>query len=361
MAMTAYGHGTEAVWGFKTHTGNWNTVDTGTALSTGDGFPVLLAGVPKTTTEIAANNSAPGTLAIQKPGVKTREGVAGSFKSLAQFNCDALLRMFACHYGAEATAQQGGTTAYNHAFTYATNTALVGNLAGTDNIRLRDFPMTKIMAFEIEIMEGEIGVVTFEPALKKELNDDSGSNTLANVNTNCTIPSVISTPYLTLADTTVRVNAQSGGALGGGDVVGVTGVRMRFARAWNVGRRNSVSGLFIREPVGGAWGLVGLELTFDADEDTGYTWMKGATALKADVTIDSGVEAGTAYNYQWLAEYPYLEPSTDGLPDLSTEDITTEALNMVGKKALTNPTGMAFQQAQLTVTDQVTGDHSTSS
>ena len=65
----ANSHGALALAGAKTHTNPWNSSDTGTALSTGDGFEYYLQGAPKTSVGMAPNESATGTIPLQKQGL----------------------------------------------------------------------------------------------------------------------------------------------------------------------------------------------------------------------------------------------------------------------------------------------------
>ena len=162
MAITPGPVGATTIAGFRTHTNDWNSSNTGAALTTGDAFEMRLEGVPKPKPIYSENVGVVGGVGLQRMGLTlSKYELSGDIKVNGLFACNALSRMIACWFGAETTTSLGGSpTAYSHLFTIATNSAFVGNWAYVENLLAHDSPMTKAQSLGFDWEPGMQPVIT---------------------------------------------------------------------------------------------------------------------------------------------------------------------------------------------------------
>jgi hypothetical protein len=347
MSLTSYALGASAVAGFKTHTNDWNTTNTGVDLGANDALEILMQGAPRSAVGMSENLSATGGVGIRKYPVKATENSGPQ-------------RLWALLYGTEAVAANG--SGYDHTMTWATNSTGTGNLAWTDNLVCHDIPMLKVNGLTFESAEGQIATLTANVVGKQELIDGSGLNTLANMTDGTvTLPTQAAIRYLQTNDAqcVVRIADASAAALGAGNVVNPSLVRIAMNRQMQ-NRFTTLNTPYIDEPLAGNWLEPAITLEFPLwDTTQDWTDIVAATEKKMDI-IYTGTTIGGGANWEYKWEFPSVFISSDGLPELSNEDLLTLTMNCMAHTAATAPTGMAFTLPRLTITDTTSATHFTS-
>jgi len=358
MSLTSYAAGATCYAGFKTHTNDWNTTNTGVQLGAGDGLELLPNGVPRTATVMAENTALiGGGPGVQRYPTKATESIEGA--ATFNWNYSGPQRLIASLFGVEV-ASSLGSGGYSHLFTLGNNSSIVGNFAWTDNLRCHDLNMAKVEAITFALpADGQRGTITPTFLAKRELVDGSGANTTSTM-ASVTLPTQASTRYavLTSSQLIVRYNAASGDALAAGDKIYPSGMTLTFARAYKR-RRTARNAPYVDEPVVGAWLPVSGSLTFPIDEVSGW-WsdMVDGTEKKMDIALTGSLIGGSVY-WKYLFELPSVNVSTEGLPDLNTPDLLETTINFTAHYAASQPTGMAFNFPRLTVTDTTATTHAT--
>lgn len=237
---------------------------------------------------------------------------------------------------AGAPTQQGATTAYKHTWKLADTLAgLFGTLAIDKSVSIWEYPSVKVHGFTISAEAGQPAQITFNMIADDLIRSGDGSPT----NTTLSSVTYASTALRLLFDKlTFRINAQGGAALAGGDAVSISRFTLTFIRP--------VSGLHvsaqdtISEPTAEGIPEVTLKLGFDEyTSDARLTDLRQATEKKADLVFDSGIEAGTGYNYSLSLFLPRLVPR-DGGAEVSGPGKIAETAIFEVIKAASNPTGM---------------------
>jgi len=232
--------------------------------------------------------------------------------------------------------QQGGTLAWKHIWKLSnTLTGLFGTLAIDKGVSIWEYPSVKTHGFVITCEAGQPAQITFNMIADDLVRSNDGSP----VNTSLASVTYATNALRLLFDkATFRINAQSGGALGVGDVVNIS----RFTLTYN----RPKSGLHVLgqttvlEPTGDAVPDVRLEVGVDEyTTDAFLNDLRLGTAKKADIYFDSGIEAGTAYDYDFRISLPHLIP-VEGSAPLSSAGKIVESVTFEAIKAASNPTGM---------------------
>lgn len=357
MGLATYAIGAPAVAGFRFHTNDWNSTNTGAALTTGDGFELLPSGVPRTTVMMSEVDSVTGGVGIKRYPVKGSEEFKGSLKMPASYSGPQ--RMIAGFYGADTTSSLG-SGAYSHLLTFTNNSTYSGTLAWTDNLVCHDCSMTKIESYGVDWKEGALGVFEFGVVGKRELIDGSGANTLSSVNSNCTLPSQPAIRYMIIssAQCTVRIRNAADGALAAGHVYYPNAISLKFAR--ELKRRKTSHNLpYIDEPLVGNWIPVTGTISFpiwDLIQD--WTDIVAGTEKKMDIAF-VGTTIGGGFTWKYLWEFPSVYIKSDGLPDLNNPDLLELSFPFTAHTANSAPTGMAFTTPRLTITDTTAASHLT--
>ena len=238
---------------------------------------------------------------------------------------------------AGAPVQQGATTAYKHTWKLINSLAgLFGTLAIDKSVSVWEYPSVKVHGFSISCEAGQPAQITFNMIADDLLRSGDESPT----NSSLSSVTYASTALRLLFDKlTFRINAQGGAGLASPtDDVSIS----RFTLTYN----RPLSGLHvlgqntITEPT--ADGIPEVTLEVGIDEYTADAFLndiRQATEKKADIYFDSGIEADTAFNYDFRISFPRLIPregdAAIGGPGKIPESVTFEAI-----KAASNPTGM---------------------
>ena len=360
MPLTTFAVGAPAVAGFRTHTNNWNTTNTGVALTTGDALEFLLDGAPTTKPVYAENASVYGGVGVQRAGLgASKLEWEGPVKFNGMF-LSALSRFFALFFGTETTASLG-SGAYSHLFTLAVNSQMVGNFAWIDNLLCHDIPMCKVQSLEFEFEAGQIPTVTVGLIGKRELTDGSGANTLAGMTTTAiTFPSqpAIRYPLLSSGVSTFRLNTASGALLASGDAMNPSGIKLSFQRKMEK-RFTNLNTPYCDEPVCGGWFEIGGSMTFPTIAAAAeWNRIVGQTECKLDVEF-TGSTIGGGITYEWFFEFPSIFPTGDGAPKPSGPNLLGYELPFTAYSAISHPSGMSFALPRFTVTDNVSANHGT--
>lgn len=345
------------VAGFRTHTNDWNTTNTGALISTGDAVDMRLDGAPVPKPKYAENTGVYGGVGWQRMGLPASQVEWGGPVTFNARFYSALTRMFAVFFGAETVAAIG-SGAYTHAFTMASKPAWVGNFSYNDFLMCHDIAMVKVKGLEFEWNEGQIPKVTVDMFGKRELVDGSGLNTASTmVVSSVTYPTQSTTyPYPLLQGSTIRVHTASGIALAAAHALGVAKINIKLERDYKDYFTN-LNLPYRDEPIAGGW--------FKGSVTFGFPYLKtvaewdrivGQTECKIDIAFTG--EAIGANTWKWLFEFPCAyavsEAPKPSNPTPPTFDLTFD----VGS-ALANPSGMSFSVPTFTVTDVITGSHST--
>lgn len=346
--------------GFRTHTNDWESSNTGAALTTGDALPLTLSGIMQTEVEYSENDAVIGGVGLRREPIVRTYKCEGTAKFTNLFACNGIARMIACWFGAEAAQSSLGSGAYLHLFTIAANTEYVGDFAVYDNLLVHDFTMTKIESLEFEWEYGAIPTVTVGMVAKREYTDGSTLNTSSTLTrTLVTLPTQPATLYPILASgstaSTIRLKDQSGTTLASGDQVYASKVNLKFMRKFDrlFSDRNTP---YIDEPVGGDWLDVSGSIGFTNHRTLAeFTRIASGTATKLDISFIGGTIGGSN-TWKWLFEYPIVYPTGD-LPKLSKPGVPPFDFAFSAYDATTQPTGMAFTLPRLSITDNINGRH----
>lgn len=365
MSLSTYALGQRAIGGFKFHTADWNTTNTGTALGSGDGIEWLYKGTPKTKVIWTDNTRSTGGAAIQYKREKVQEEFDGSFSVNAGFRLNQ--RLVAAVYGTDTTTLISGT-AYSHLMTFNSIMGGVnGNLGWTDNLNLHDCAMFRVESIDFDWAENKIGELTVNGFGKREILDGSGSNTLATVNANCTLPTQNTTRYqfLSSAQARVRLALAASGALGAAadytatDAIYPNHIKMSIKRKY-MRRHTNLNNPYMDEPVGSDWYEISGTLDLPIMEYAAlYTNLIPGTEHKMDIRFLGSQIAVTGQYDTWTWEHPSVTIDTSGLPSLDTPDLLKVSIPWKASTATTAPTGMAFTTPRLTIIDATSASHLT--
>lgn len=346
-----------AVWAFNFHSNAW-TQNTGVLLGAGDGFEVYPQGSPRQSTGPAANNAIFGNRLSRANLVATHK-VEGPYTCPWLFH--GLQRQVGAFFGAEAKATASGGTAIDHTFTPAANSPYIGNLAWEDRMVCHDYPAVKFQSVTLRCNQGEIGEVVLAPYGRRELIDGSGLNTTSTMDS-VTLPTQPAIKYVQNAASilTCLMNTSAGSALSVlTDEYNLVGFEVTFTRQWRE-RFDSSNLPYPSEPVCGTMIQVSGSLSFSlwADEtgEVGTSeWLQiiNQTKMKARITLQGTSIGGSPEDYySWIINLPYLQFSTDGIPQFNTPGAPEVTLNFMASEELSTPSGMSYPYPYVTVRDE---------
>jgi len=271
----------------------------------------------------------------------------GNIKDDGKQAFDARYRAFellwAMLFGTAGTpAQQAATAAYLHTLRMAASTnGLFGTAVYNEVSNVLEHASAKVKAIELSWENGswvkaEVDFLCDDEAL----NVGSGTNTVATF-ANVTVPD--SGHRIHAGDAIVRVNAQSGGALGSGDVIAPTGGSIRFELPIE-GLYVAGGGKKIDEPkLGAGDGQYKVEVNLkmprygDAAEAFRAAFY-AKTENKADIVFTGPIIEST-YAYYWKFQFPRLIQTKEGRPEHKKGRIPYD-ITLEGMLAAVAPTGM---------------------
>lgn len=287
---------------------------------------------------------APEDLAAAEAGVgfqQTSEAgdvnIEGNLSGFLRYD-SALWRLIALGMGS-ASVSVVDTTGQQHTLDFLdTLDGLFGTLVIDKGPEVWEFPGAKVIGFAVR---GEAGrPVTFEVTARC---DGLNRNTSSGTNNNTTIANVTyrsKALRVLFQHLTFRLNAQSDAALASGDAIQISSFVLTLTRPHSA---DHVSGqAAIIEPTEN--GLPTVNFEFALPEYSGATHLDrivNHTALKADLTFDSGVLAGsTSENYKVTLSIPQLV-LTGGGAAVSGPDKIPHPLSGRCEEAQSAPAGMA--------------------
>ena len=330
--------------------GSWGTgTADATAVGTGDGIYVtdLIALAPK---EQYSEDDSAGQNFIGSVQVANSEAVSASIPLYLHFMDTFLNPLWALAFGTGDTTPNalGGSTAYTGTFQPATNktglyATLVQDLTHTAAM-VQEVPGLKVTGFTIATEE--MGRLKAEFAfIGDTVKLTSTINTATQVAA-LTYPTQGLRAYLD--DTVVRVNSQSGGALGSSDALTVSKLTLTFAQPMDVRFVGGQTTIIEPEEDGFPAVTLGLECgRLDAASDDFFAGHKAATHYKADITITGPAIGTLATTYALLFQFPNLyvqayDPGEAGGAGQVIPSVTFKALSTT-----TAPTGMTGITAPL--------------
>ena len=264
-------------------------------LLTGEG---LGAGAPE---DLIAEEAGVGFQQTSEAGDVNIEGTLSGFLRYDS----ALWRLIALGMGSASARQIAAATAYTHTLDFIDSLdGLFGTVAIDKGPEVWEFPGAKVIGFSIS---GEAGQpVTFEVTTRC---DALNRNTASGANNNTTIAGVTyrSKALRVLSrHLTFRLNAQSGSALASpADDLQITSFTLSVTRPHSADHVAGRQGIV--EPTEDGMPAVTLEFALPEYTDAAQLdRVVNHTALKADLTFDSGVDAGSGNNYTATVSLPQL-------------------------------------------------------
>lgn len=320
--------------------GSWGTGSaTATAVAAGDGHYVR-DDIGVQLKMMQSEDDSAGQNFIGSVQTGFAEYVQGSIPMFLHYNDSWQNTLFAlaCGTGGTSPSQIGTTTAYTNTFEPATNkTGRYATIVRDKVQYISEVPGAKFTGFEITAGEGGRMEVVW-----KFTGDVEKSNSAINTATQI---SALTFPTLGLRaffdQCVIRINSQSGGALGAGDKVFVTAMRFTFNQPLdtkNVG--GATTGI---EPEENGFPTFELELTFarfDASTAAWFAAHRDTSRYKADLTFTGGTIGTTTSSYGLALLLPnlYVKDYQAPVPG-AAEQIAPKALfKALGTTAA--PTGM---------------------
>lgn len=225
--------------------------------------------------------------------------VSGSIEMEARYDLANML--IALGMGtAGAPAQQGGTAAYKHTIQSADNADGKFTTLAIDKVtEIQEYPSVKVLGFTLRGQAGQVCTRAFELVA-----DDLVAPATVNVSKAAWTYRDRANRIL-FSQGVLRINAQAGGALAGGDTV--------KPASWEITYRRPAEGEYlagnankIDEPVATGPVVVGLSLTFPIfSANTWTAALQADTRYKADLVL-TGLQISGAYYYSESLFFPHL-------------------------------------------------------
>ena len=248
--------------------------------------------------------------------------------------------------GGTAPVQVGTTTAYVNTFEPATSkTGRYATIVRDKSLYISEISGAKFTGFELTF--GEAGRAEIRWAFLGD-TEKTGSS----VNTATQI-AALTFPTLGLRahfdDLVFRMNAQAGAALGVGDALKVSNLRVRFAQPLDV--RYVGGQVTIIEPEEDGFPAFELELEFarfDSATDDYFAAHRDGTVYKADLTL-TGPTLATG-NYGLLMQFPHVFVQSYAAPVPGGAGQIAPRMSLVALSTTAAPTGMTAVTVPLRVT-----------
>lgn len=240
-----------------------------------------------------------------------------------------------------STSASGQVTSWLHQFDLADNTNGLGVTIAIDKtLYVDELTSAKVLGFEEE--EGDNGAMqqSFKVTGAKATN-------ISSININSTVGGA-AYPALTnriaQQQGTWRMNLNTAGALGAGDIVKAQHVKFTFGLP--VDAPHVYGQDYIDEPADNGFPEFTVEVTYPrmntVSANSLYAGLRSSTGFKADWTF-LGPYINSTDQYKKLYQFPYLQLMEDGFLAASAgaEQVKPVA-KFAARLAATSPTGMAF-------------------
>jgi len=240
-----------------------------------------------------------------------------------------------------STSAGGQTTSWQHIIDLAPNTDGLGLTAAIDKVAYVDeLTSAKVTGWREELGDGGMMRQTYKTIGTYPTNISS-TNTRSTV-AGATYPALGNRIFA--KGGTFRMNLNTAGALGAGDVVKIESVAFEWDRpqdAPNVFGQN-----FVDEPADNGFPTFRVEVSYPRLTanlaNSLHAGLRAGTAFKADLTF-LGNFINSTDQYKKLYQWPYLQLAQDGFeaPLVGANQVKPKAI-FEARIAQTSPTGMAF-------------------
>ena len=327
--------------------GSWGTgVAVATAVGAGDGHYVRDdLGVALQMMQSADDSAGQNFIGSVQSG--NTEAVAVTVPAYLHYNDAFQNVLWALTLGTGGTSptQVGVTTAYTNTFEPATNkTGRYATIVRDKVSMVSEVPGVKFTGFDLSFGEAGRAEITWSAVGDLE-KSDSSINTATQVSA-LTFPTLGRRAFFD--DATLRLNAQSGGALGAGDKVFVTSIRVRFSQPMD---SKHVSGATsIIEPEESGFPDIGVDLEFARYDSASHAFFavhRDTTAYKADLTFVGPTLATTTYGL--LFQFPNMVVTSFKAPGSGGADQVAPSMSLRGLSTTAAPTGMTGVTAPMRV------------
>lgn len=286
--------------------GSWGTgAATATAVGAGDGHYVrddlgIQLKVNRSRDESAGQNF------VGSVQTATTKAIESSIPMFLHYNDTFQNVLWALTMGTGGTAPSriSTSTAYTNTFEPATNkTGKYATIVRDKSQMVSELPGAKFTGFELSVGENGRMEVNWKFIGDNE-KSDSTINTATQINA-LTFPTLGLRAFFD--DCVVRLNAQSGGALGAGDVMKFTTMKLTFSQPLDV---KFVGGqVTIIEPEEKDFPDIKIELTFGRYDATSHAFFashRDGTKYKGDITFTGAAIDATSF-YGLLLQFPNLD------------------------------------------------------
>lgn len=233
----------------------------------------------------------------------------------------------------------GQTTSWSHVIDLAPSIDGLGITAATDKVQFVDeLTSGKVYGFSFGLGDSGVFDESFK-VLGTQMTNISSTNTRSTVN-GATFKSLGDRVFQ--KQTTLRLNAQSAGALGSTDAIQVEALEWSFERPQDA---PYVTGQdYVFEPGDNGHPMAKVSWTYPrmstVSANSLYQALRSDTTFKADITA-LGANINSADKYTLKFEFPHMELDEWQATITGANQVKPRA-TWTAKQATTSPTGMAF-------------------
>lgn len=329
--------------------GSWGTGSAvATAVGAGDGHYVR----DDMNIQLQVNRSrddSAGQNFIGSVQTATTKAIEASIPMYLHYNDVFQNVLFALTLGTGGTApvRIGTSTAYTNTFEPATNkTGKYATIVRDKTQYIAEVPGAKFTGFEISV--GENGRMHVD---WKFIGDTEKNNSSINTSTQI---NALTYPTLGLRaffdDCVLRLNSQAGGALGAGDVMKFTSMKVTFGQPLDT---KFVGGqLTVIEPEERDFPDMKVELTFarfDSTSDDFFDAHRDGTKYKADITFTGAAIDATSF-YGLMFQFPNLDVGNFSAKVPGGAGQAEPKMTLTALSTTSAPTGMSGVTAPMRVT-----------
>jgi len=284
----------------------------------------------------------------------TQQAVVGNFKptvSLAmdggyRNTMDVLIAQFFGTAGAPSETT-GGQADYLHTITFNTtlNAKYVTLAYDTSSTTVMEFPTCAVRSINFSL-DDPPGILAFTAEL---LANTAVTTSTTNSNADLAAATATDTEVIAYAlEDTFRINASSGGSLGGGDQYNITGYNLTLTRPQEIfGEIKGATGNSAPLATGLFEGELTLNVASLADH-TRFTEWAASTAQKCSLNIQ-GTQIGSGVNKAITINIPKMVLVTEPQYNLTSEGVNPLTLTYKIIAATANPTGMSSTYPYVTM------------
>lgn len=232
-------------------------------------------------------------------------------------------------------------TAYQHVMDLSPNTNGLGLTVAADKVLfVEELTSAKVTGFALSFGTGGVLTKSFTFLGAKSINSSTVNS--RSIVATAVAPALTKRIYRTQG--VLRMNLQSGAALGAGDVVAdVTNIGFNYTRPHDTAFVLNQN--YTAAPLDNGFPGAELSLSFrqatTASTNSFYALVQAGTALKADLTF-TGDYINSTSQRSYKLEFPHLEPQGPFAYTISGAAQATPSMRFLAKLAATSPTSMAI-------------------